>query len=61
MIAFIDVAMGGRAAEDLFMGNDKITTGCSNDLQKATEIAYQYVKYLGMNEDLTLISANDKI
>ncbi|EGR31772.1 metalloprotease m41 ftsh, putative [Ichthyophthirius multifiliis] len=61
MIAFIDVAMGGRAAEDLFMGNDQITTGCSNDLQKATEIAYQYIKYYAMNEQLSLISANDKI
>lgn len=27
MIAMIDVAMGGRAAEDVFIGNDQITTG----------------------------------
>lgn len=27
MVAMIDVAMGGRAAEDLFLGNDQITTG----------------------------------
>jgi ATP-dependent Zn protease len=27
MIASIDVAMGGRAAEELFLGNDEITTG----------------------------------
>ncbi|KAL4508266.1 hypothetical protein ABPG72_003570 [Tetrahymena utriculariae] len=61
MIAMIDVAMGGRAAEDIFIGNDQITTGCSSDLSKATEIAYQYVKNLGMNEELTLISASNKI
>jgi ATP-dependent metalloprotease len=36
MLAMIDVAMGGRAAEDLHMGNDNITTGCSSDLNKAT-------------------------
>jgi ATP-dependent Zn protease len=27
MLASIDVAMGGRAAEELFLGNDEITTG----------------------------------
>lgn len=32
--------MGGRAAEDIFYGEDEITTGCSNDLQRATELAY---------------------
>jgi ATP-dependent metalloprotease len=56
MIANIDVAMGGRAAEELFLGNDEITTGCSSDLSKATEIAYQYVKTLGMMEEYSLIS-----
>ncbi len=34
MIAAIDVAMGGRAAEDLFLGKENITTGCSSDLNK---------------------------
>lgn len=32
MIAMIDVAMGGRAAEEIFYGKDNITTGCSSDL-----------------------------
>ncbi len=62
MIANIDVAMGGRAAEEIFLGNDEITTGCSSDLSKATEIAYQYVKTLGMMEEYSLISIqNDRI
>ncbi|EGR28220.1 hypothetical protein IMG5_181490 [Ichthyophthirius multifiliis] len=61
MIAMIDVAMGGRAAEDLFLGNDQITTGCNNDLAKATEIAYQYVKQLGMDQDFTLLSESNNI
>ena len=30
------MAMGGRAAEDIFMGKDLVTSGCSNDLAKAT-------------------------
>lgn len=40
ILAQIDVAMGGRAAEELLFGNQEISTGCSNDLQKATEMAY---------------------
>ena len=36
MIASIDVAMGGRVAEEIIYGNDNITTGCSSDLAKAT-------------------------
>ena len=61
MMAMIDVAMGGRAAEDLFLGNDNITTGCSSDLNKATSLAYSYVKQLGMNENLSLISVTNRI
>jgi len=36
MLAEIDVAMGGHVAEKLFIGEDKITSGCSGDLQGAT-------------------------
>ena len=36
MLAMIDVAMGGRAAEDLYLGNENISSGCSSDLNKAT-------------------------
>lgn len=43
MLASIDVAMGGRAAEELLYGNEEITTGCSSDLKKASMIAYQYI------------------
>jgi len=50
ILASIDVAMGGRAAEELFFGNDQITTGCSDDLRKASQLAYLYVGKLGMNE-----------
>jgi cell division protease FtsH len=45
----ISVLMGGRAAENLiFSGN--ISTGAADDLQRATEIAFEMVTRHGMNE-----------
>ena len=40
VLANIDVAMGGHVAEKLFIGQEKITTGCSSDLRGATNMAY---------------------
>ncbi len=40
VLANIDVAMGGHVAEKLFIGSEKITTGCSSDLRGATNMAY---------------------
>jgi ATP-dependent metalloprotease len=61
MLASIDVAMGGRAAEELFLGNEEITTGCSSDLTKATEMAYYFVKHMGMNENLSLLAIGENV
>ena len=44
----IDVLLGGRAAEDLIFG--KISTGASNDLTKATDIARKMITDYGMSE-----------
>lgn len=33
------------------LGNEKITSGCSSDLQKATQLAYQYVTIFGMDDE----------
>ncbi len=46
--AMIANSMGGRIAEELFIG--KITTGASNDIEKATEIARAMVCQYGMSE-----------
>ena len=42
--------MGGRAAEELFTGH--ISSGATNDLERATKSAYGMVAYLGMSESL---------
>lgn len=42
--------LGGRAAEDLFLG--RISTGAMNDLERVTKQAYGMIAYLGMSETL---------
>lgn len=50
----IAVSLGGRAAEELFVG--KISTGASDDLDKVTKMAYAMVTVYGMNSELGLLS-----
>eukprot|EP00931_Biecheleriopsis_adriatica_P018675 TRINITY_DN12998_c0_g1_i1.p1 TRINITY_DN12998_c0_g1~~TRINITY_DN12998_c0_g1_i1.p1 ORF type:complete len:832 (+),score=182.19 TRINITY_DN12998_c0_g1_i1:55-2496(+) len=50
----IAVALGGRAAEELFV--ERISTGASDDLDKVTKMAYSMVTVYGMNPELGLIS-----
>lgn len=60
LVGLIDVALGGRASEEVFLGYDQVSTGCSSDLDKATNVAYQYVRSLAMNDDVSLISSDKK-
>ena len=50
--ADLAVAMGGRIAEEIIFGADKITTGASSDIQMATNIARRMVTEWGMSEKL---------
>ena len=50
MLDQIAVLLGGRTAEELFCGD--ITTGASNDLERATKIAREMVIRYGMSEEL---------
>ncbi len=43
---------GGRIAEELIYGADSVTTGASNDIERATKIAHRMVKQWGMSETL---------
>lgn len=48
LLAMIANSMGGRIAEEVFIG--RITTGASNDIEKATEVARAMVCQYGMSD-----------
>jgi cell division protease FtsH len=50
MLNVIAVLFGGRIAEELFM--NQMTTGASNDFERATEIARNMVTRYGMSDEL---------
>ncbi len=54
LISELSVAMGGRAAEEIVF--NRISTGASNDIKKATEVAQKMVRSFGMSEELGPLS-----
>lgn len=54
LLAMMDTMMGGRAAEELIFGPEKITSGASSDLKQATSIATHMVRDWGMSEKIGL-------
>ena len=43
---------GGRIAEEMTLGIDNVTTGASNDIQRATQLARNYVTKWGLSEKM---------
>jgi cell division protease FtsH len=51
---------GGRVAEELTFGPEKITTGAGNDIERATEMARRMVTQFGMSEILGPMTVGDQ-
>ncbi len=56
----ISSLFGGRIAEGLIYGDDAVTTGASNDIERATEIAHKMVKQWGMSKALGPLSYGEE-
>jgi cell division protease FtsH len=53
------MAMGGRAAEELVFGPDKVSNGASGDIKMATDTTRRMVTEWGMSEKLGMVSYGD--
>ena len=52
MLANLSVSMGGRVAEEIIFGYDKVSSGASSDIQYATSLARNMVTQWGMSDKL---------
>jgi cell division protease FtsH len=53
------MAMGGRAAEEIVFGADRVSNGASGDIKMATDMTRRMVTEWGMSEKLGMISYGD--
>ena len=54
------VAMGGRAAEELIFGYDKVTTGASSDITQATSMARNMVTRWGLSDKIGAVDYGEE-
>lgn len=52
----IKIALAGRIAEEIIFGKDNVTTGASNDIEKATQIVMALVKRFGMGSNTGMLN-----
>ena len=59
MTSKLAIMMGGRVAEELIFGKDKVTSGASSDIQAATGLARNMVTRWGYSDELGLVAYGD--
>jgi cell division protease FtsH len=60
LIGSLAMFFGGRVAEEIVFGADKITTGAGNDIERATSLARRMVTQFGMSELIGPLAVGDK-
>ncbi len=56
MLSRMAIMMGGRVAEELIFGHDKVTSGASSDIEQATRLSRAMVTRWGMSEKLGTVA-----
>jgi cell division protease FtsH len=59
LLAELTMAMGGRAAEEIIFGPDKVSNGAAGDIKMATDQARRMITEWGMSDKLGMISYGD--
>jgi cell division protease FtsH len=59
LVAQLAMLYGGRAAEEMTFGPEKITTGAGNDIERATTLARRMVTQFGMSEKVGPMAVGD--
>ncbi|MCL4866400.1 MAG: cell division protein FtsH, partial [Gemmatimonadales bacterium] len=60
LIGSLAMFYGGRVAEELVFGPEKVTTGAGNDIERATALARRMVTQFGMSDRIGAISIGDR-
>ncbi|KAJ7390048.1 hypothetical protein OS493_027573 [Desmophyllum pertusum] len=55
LLARLDVAMGGRVAEELIFGKENITMGAASDMESSNKIAHAMVSIYGMSDKVGMV------
>jgi len=56
MTSRLAIMMGGRVAEELIFGHDKVTSGAASDIEQATKLARMMVTRWGLSEELGTVA-----
>ncbi len=60
LIGSLAMFFGGRVAEEIVFGAEKVTTGAGNDIERATALARRMVTQFGMSERIGPLAVGDK-